>query len=115
MCRFHLSDEPRLDRAITSCTTSLDIVGIDAWYRIGCELAKSALLAAVEVDIFDVEGMNVTWNVAEECEANVDKKVGTAACDHEDANRRDEDGDEDDEKSWCSVGHFVSLERVRRC
>ncbi len=66
-------------------------------------MPKSALFAAVKVDIFDVEGMDVTWDVAEYSKADVDEEVGSTAADHEDANGWDEDGDEDDKEGGRGV------------
>jgi len=48
-----------------------------------------ALLASVVVDIFQVEGMNVTWKVAEESEDDVDEEISTTATNYEHAHRWD--------------------------
>ena len=78
-----------------SPTTALDSVRIYARCPSGCELAQSTLLASIEIDVFDVEGVDVTWNVAEDGETDVDEQIGAATRDYEDADRWDEEGDED--------------------
>jgi len=90
----------------------LNVIGVNTRRRIGCELPKSALPTAVEVNVFDVESMDVTWNIAEDCEADIDEKVGAAACYHEDAHWGKEDGDEDYEEGGRGVRHGGSLEMV---
>jgi len=93
----------------------LNVIGVNTRRRIGCELAKSALLTAVEVNIFDVEGVDVTWNVAEDCEADIDEEVGAAACYHEDAHWGKEDSDEDYEEGGRRVRHSGSLVMLEYC
>lgn len=39
----------------------------------------SRTIATVKVDVFDVEGMNVSGKVTQESEADVDQEVGAAA------------------------------------
>ena len=46
------------------------------------------MLAAIEVNVFDVECMNMPWDVTEKSEANVDEEVSAAAGDQEDAHGR---------------------------
>jgi len=84
-----------LHRAMPSPTTALDSVRIYARCPSGCELAQSTLLASIEIDVFDVEGVDVTRNVAEDGETDVDEQIGAATRDYEDADRWDEEGDED--------------------
>jgi len=103
-------DGRTLDCAITPCTTGLYVVGVDARCGISSELTESALLAAIKVDIFEVEGMDMTWNVTKDCEADVDEEVSTTSRDHENADGRNEDGDEDDEEGGRGVSHFVVIE-----
>ena len=52
-------------------------------------MAKSALLPAIEIDVFYVEGVNVAGKVSEEGETNVDEEVSAASCNHEDTDWRD--------------------------
>lgn len=96
-----------LDGAISS--SILNVIGVNTGRMIGCELAKSALLPPVEVNIFDIEGVDVAWNVAEEREADIDKEVGATACYHEDAHWGEEDSDEDYEEGGRRVRHGGSL------
>ena len=95
------------DCAIPIRTASLDSVGIDAWGIFGGELAESALLTAVKVDVFDVEGVNVTWDISEDGETDVDEEVGTAARDHKYTDRGQEEGDEHNENGRRCVRHCV--------
>lgn len=61
-----------LDCAIPSLTAALDPIRVNARRVFRCELAESALFAAVEEDVFDVEGVDVAWDVAEDCETDID-------------------------------------------
>jgi hypothetical protein len=63
------------------------------------------LFAAVEIDVLDVEGVDVTRDVTEDCETNIDKKVAAAAGDHENTNWREKDGDEDNDEGGRYVRH----------
>lgn len=49
------------------------------------QLAQATLLFAVEVHVFEVEGVDVAREVAEDGQADVDEEVGAAAGDHVDA------------------------------
>ena len=93
------------DCAISIRAATLDSVGIDAGRIVGCELAQSTLLATVEVDVFEVEGVDVTWDISKDGETDVDEEIGTAARDHKYSDRREEDGDEDNEEGGRCVGH----------
>ena len=75
----------------------------------------SRAVAAVEVDIFEIEGVNVARNVAKEGEADVDKQIEATSGDHEDTDWRKQDCDQDDQKGGCGVGHFDCLSHVRGC
>lgn len=94
-----------LDGAISIRTATLDSVRIDAGRIVGCKLTQSALLATVKVDVFEVEGVDVTWEISEDGETDVDDEIGTASRDHEYSDGREEDGDEDDEEGGRCVGH----------
>jgi hypothetical protein len=52
------------------------------------ERAESRFLAAIEVDIFNVECMNVPRDVTENSEEDVDEEVNAAAGDQEDTHGR---------------------------
>jgi hypothetical protein len=99
-----------LDCAIPSRTTALDSVGVNARRVFRRELAESALFPAVEEDVLDVEGVDMAWDVAKDCQTDIDEEVGTAARDHENANGRDQDGDEDDKKGGRCVRHCVLVD-----
>ena len=94
-----------LDCAVPVRTTALDSVGVNARRIFGCKLAQSALFAAIEVNVFDVKGVDVTWNIPKNGEADVDEQISTAAGDHEYADGREEDCDENDEEGGRCVGH----------
>ena len=53
----------------------LDVVAVDAGGAAGDEAALAGLLAAVEVDVLDVEGMDVARDDAEDGQADVDEEV----------------------------------------
>lgn len=57
----------------------------------------------VKVDVFDVKGMDVAWDVTEKSQTDVDEEVGTTACDHEHANWWKENCDEDDEEGRSCI------------
>ena len=46
----------------------------------------SCPLSSIKVDVFDIERVDVAWDVTKERQADVDEEVGAAASDHEDAN-----------------------------
>ena len=93
----------RLESSIASSPTGLNVIRIDARGALGGKLAQASLLPAIEIDILKVEGVDVTWDVAETCEADVDQEVGAAAGDHVNADGRQEDGYEDDEEGGSCV------------
>jgi hypothetical protein len=65
----------------------LNSLGIDARRMLTGQLALSRSVSSIKVHVFDIEGVDVTGDVAKEGEADVDKKVRAAACDHKDAHR----------------------------
>lgn len=79
--------------ALTSqCTVSLmtailNSIRVDARRGLARQLAISCTITSIEVDIFDVEGMDVAWDVAEESKADVDTKISTTSGNHSDTNR----------------------------
>lgn len=66
-------------------TTRLHALAVDARGA----LVRATLLLTAVVDVNDVKGVNVAWDVSEEGEGDVDKDVGAAAGGEEDAYRRD--------------------------
>lgn len=60
-------------------SSSLDIVTVNAWSRPIVIEASSLLILAMVVDVFKVEGMNMTREVAENGQTDVDEKVCTAS------------------------------------
>lgn len=66
-------------------TARLHALAVDAR---GALVGATLLLTAV-VDVNDVKGVNVAWDVSEEGEGDVDEDVGAAAGGEEDAYRRD--------------------------
>ena len=61
----------------------LDTIRVDTRRNLACELAIARPLAAVKVDIFDVEGVDVAGDVPEHCQCDVDEQVCSAAGDEE--------------------------------
>lgn len=94
----------QLHGSVASAAT-LDAVRIDARGAIGGQGAQPGTPAAVKVDVFEVEGVDVTGDVAEEGQADVDQQVGAAAGHHEHAHRREDDGDKDNEDGGHDVRH----------
>lgn len=79
-----------------SQSTILNSLTIDARRSLTRQLTHSRFLSAIEIDIFDVEGVDMAWQVTEDGETDVNEEVGAAAGDHKDADGRKEDGDDDD-------------------
>ncbi len=75
----------------------------------------SRAVTAVEVDVFEVEGVDVAWNVPKEGEADVDKQIDATSSDHEDTDWRKQDCDQDDQKGGGGVGHFDCVSVLRDC
>ena len=67
----------------------LNPVTVDTRCGLARQLAMSCSLAAIEIDVFKVEGVDVAGDVAEQREANVHAEVSAAACHHCNSNRRD--------------------------
>lgn len=72
--------------AITT-TSSLNVVAVDAWCAAVVEDAHVALLLSVVVDVFEIEGVDVTREETKQGKANIDQEVGAASRDHEHAYR----------------------------
>lgn len=70
-------------------------------------VAETGLVAAVEINVFEVECMDVAGEVAKTGETDVDEQVSTASRDEENPDRGNEDGDNNDEDGVDCVGHFV--------
>jgi len=73
-----------------------EFLAVDTWCRRRDGAALTNGRPAVEVDIFEVESMNVSWDITQETQAKVDEEIGAAAGDDVDADGRQEDGDEDE-------------------
>jgi len=86
----------------------LNVLAVDAWSALGGQAAHAALIATLKVNVFEVEGVDVAREVAEDGQANVDEEVGATACDHEYTYGWEQDGDEDNENSgdWIGACHF---------
>lgn len=65
-------------------STNWRIVAVDAW----CSTDLASLTSLV-VDVLDVKGVDVAWEVTEDREEDVDDEIGTTAFDQEDSDRRD--------------------------
>tara|TARA_R110002060_G_scaffold6181_1_gene9479 strand:- start:309 stop:554 length:246 start_codon:yes stop_codon:yes gene_type:complete len=44
----------------------LNSIAVDAWSATGREASLTSLFAAIEVDVFEVEGVDMTWDVSAE-------------------------------------------------
>ena len=69
----------------------------------------SRTVATVKVDVFDVEGMDVAWNITEKGQTDVDKEIKSTAGDHGHTDWREKDGDEDDQEGGSCVRHCDGL------
>lgn len=63
----------------------LHAITINARSRFRTEYACARLVASLVVHVFDVESVDVTREVAQYGQEDVDEEVGAAACDEEDA------------------------------
>lgn len=70
---------------ITLVTTALHTIRVDARRHLPGQLTMASPVAAVKVDILDVEGMDVARDVTEQRQCDVDKQVGATAGHEEDA------------------------------
>jgi hypothetical protein len=48
---------------VSSHTTGLDILAVDAWCTLLVDLACASTVAAIEVNVFEVESVDVPWEV----------------------------------------------------
>lgn len=74
----------------------LHSIGVNAASWRGVVDPSAGLVATLEVHVLDVEGVDVAWEVSEEGEEDVDEEVGSTACNEGDADRRQEDGNDDE-------------------
>lgn len=86
----------------------LDSLAVDAWSSRRGETALSGLLFTIIVDILDIERVNMSREIAEDSEADIDKEVGSAARDGVNTERWKEDGNEHQKNGRCST-HCDSL------
>lgn len=96
-----------------AAAAALDAVAVDAGRTRCGEAALACLLPAVIVDVFEIEGVDVARDVAQNGQANVDQEISTTARDDVDADRRAEDGDEDQENGGAGT-HFGCCCEVTR-
>ena len=87
---------PLLDSPVALNAAALDPIRVDAWRRTTGELSVSRAVATVKVDVFDVKGVDVAWDVTEKGQTDVDKEIKSASSDHGDTHGREKNGDEDD-------------------
>lgn len=66
--------------------TALHPVRVYAWCYLSSQLPMPGTFATVKVDIFDVEGVDMTRNVAKDSQCDVDKQICPAAGNKEHAN-----------------------------
>ena len=75
-------------RAVTLVAAILDAVAVDARSSVPGQLSVSCSFSSIEVDVFEIEGMNVTRYVAKERETDIDAEICPAACYHCDTDGR---------------------------
>ena len=86
----------------------LHLLAVHARRGAGRDYAGPGVLTALEVDVFEVEGVYVTGEVAKDGESDIDEEVGAAACDEEDAEGWDEERDKN-ETDFLEGAHFVGF------
>jgi len=59
--------------------------------------ANAVHLLSLDLPVDQPEGVDMARNVPEACQEDVDEKVTTATCDHECRQRRENDGNDDEE------------------
>lgn len=82
-----------------SMATSLYTVAVHSGSACISEAAVSRLLSTVVVDVFKIERVDVARDIAKQGQADVDEEVSTASGNGPDADRREEDGDENEQNS----------------
>lgn len=104
-----------------AAATSLDVIAVHSSCSVVVVHAQVGLFLSVIVDVFEVEGVDMAGEVSKDSETYVDlsnvshvrdwsmnalayQKVCAAASDHEDADRRQEDGDDDQEDLRNHIG-----------
>jgi hypothetical protein len=60
----------------------LNSVAVDARSVLSSQLTMSCAVASIEIDVFNVKCVNVSGNVAEKGQADVDAQIGAASGDH---------------------------------
>lgn len=75
-------------------STVIHPIAENAWCRSGIVDASSRLILALVVYVFDVEGVDMSWEKAEECETYVDEEVGAAAGNKSDTYGWEEESDD---------------------
>lgn len=107
-----------LHSAISSLSTLLHPITVYTCSLIVDDWSIDGSCSPVEVYIFNVEGVQMAGNVTKKSETDVYEYIHAAACDHEDTDRWEKDGDEDNEKGWeCGivwrhVGYPFSVDEV---
>ena len=77
----------RRDRYHRLTPAVLHFFAVHTRRRLRIEYACARLVAALHVDVFDVEGVDMAGDKGQHREADVDEEVGAAAGDEEDTNR----------------------------
>lgn len=69
------SSVSRVHNGAVTLATSLHIVGIDPGRAACGEATMMRLFTAIIVNVLEVEGVYVTWNIAQNSQADVDQQV----------------------------------------
>lgn len=88
-----------MDHCAITLAAALDSLAVNTRSWLGCKATCSGLLSTVIVDIFEVERVEVTRNVAKDGEADIDKHISTTSCYGINAKGREEESDEDDQNN----------------
>jgi len=83
---------------ITSMSASIHSVAVNAWGRHLADDSESRFIPALEIGVFDIERVDVSWEVTEDCKQDVYPEISSATSDEEDADGWEEDGDDYEEE-----------------
>lgn len=109
----------------------MNAIAVDAWGATGREASLASLFAAIEVDVFEVEGVDVTWDISIElnisyllfCCAGCSRKAGMTDLDGSadlpkecqadiDQEISTASCDEIDTNRWhCEVSAFIQIQQ----
>lgn len=73
----------------------LHLLAVYSWCRSSVVDPCADFVAALDVHVLNVEGVDMAGKVTQDSEQDVDEQIDSAACDEEDTDWGDEDCDDD--------------------